>query len=93
LCLLALLTHIHAFWVAALLLALIDIPDFGGWLARIGGAVEKMAGLKGADGATRATSEMPADTEPDDVKPLATPAATAREAKGRSSKPKEPVHA
>ena len=28
LCLLALFTHIHAFWIAALLLALIKIPDF-----------------------------------------------------------------
>ncbi len=30
--LLALFTHIHLFWVAGLLLALIDIPDFGGSL-------------------------------------------------------------
>ena len=28
--LLALFTHIHLFWVAGLLLAMIDIPDFGG---------------------------------------------------------------
>jgi hypothetical protein len=27
--LLALFTHIHLFWIAALLLALIDLPDFG----------------------------------------------------------------
>lgn len=93
LCLIGLLTHIHAFWVAALLLALIDIPDFGGWLARIAGAVEKMAGLKGADGATQAASEMPADTVPGDVKPIAAPAATPREARDRSAKPKEPAHA
>ena len=32
--LLALFTHIHAFWVAGLLLALIDFPDLGGWLGR-----------------------------------------------------------
>ena len=31
--LLALFTHMHLFWVAGLLLALIDIPDFGGPLA------------------------------------------------------------
>jgi hypothetical protein len=30
LCLLALFTHAHLFWVAALLLAFIDIPNFGG---------------------------------------------------------------
>jgi hypothetical protein len=50
LCLIALFTHIHAFWVAALLLALIDIPDFGGSLARIAGSTEKMAGLKPGEG-------------------------------------------
>ncbi len=50
--LLALFTHIHAFWVAGLLLALIDIPDFGWPLRRIAGSVEKIAGIppgKGAD--------------------------------------------
>ena len=31
--LLALFTHVHIFWVAGLLLALIDIPDFGGRFA------------------------------------------------------------
>src|SRR6266516_5830834 len=41
--LLALFTHIHLFWVAGLLLALIDIPDFGGSLSRIAGSVEKIA--------------------------------------------------
>jgi NADH:ubiquinone oxidoreductase subunit 5 (subunit L)/multisubunit Na+/H+ antiporter MnhA subunit len=43
LCLLALFTHIHLFWVAALLLALIDIPDFGGSLGRMAGSLEKIA--------------------------------------------------
>jgi hypothetical protein len=46
LCLLALFTHVHLFWVAALLLALIDLPDIGGTLGRIAGSVEKMAGVK-----------------------------------------------
>jgi multisubunit Na+/H+ antiporter MnhF subunit len=41
--LLALFTHIHAFWVAALLLALIDFPDVGSFLGRIAGAVETIA--------------------------------------------------
>jgi hypothetical protein len=41
--LLALFTHMHIFWVAGLLLALIDFPDFGGWFARIAGSVEKIA--------------------------------------------------
>jgi hypothetical protein len=43
--LLALFTHIHLFWIAALLLAVIDIPDFGTPLRRIAGSVEKMAGI------------------------------------------------
>jgi hypothetical protein len=43
LCLLALFTHIHLFWVAALLLAMIEFPDIGGWLGRIAGSVEKIA--------------------------------------------------
>jgi len=42
--LLALFTHIHAFWVAGLLLALIDFPDVGSFLGRIAGSVEKIAG-------------------------------------------------
>src|SRR3974377_582657 len=45
LCLLALFTHIHLFWVIGLLLALIDIPDFGGWMGRIATSTEKMAGI------------------------------------------------
>jgi hypothetical protein len=49
--LIALFTHMHVFWVAGLLLALIDIPDFGGWLGRIAGAVERIAGLKPGQGA------------------------------------------
>lgn len=41
--LLALFTHMHIFWVAGLLLALIDLPDFGGRLDRIAGSLEKIA--------------------------------------------------
>ena len=41
--LLALFTHIHLFWVIGLLLALIDLPDFGTPLRRIAGALETMA--------------------------------------------------
>jgi multisubunit Na+/H+ antiporter MnhF subunit len=41
--LLALFTHMHVFWVAGLLLALIDFPDFPGWFGKIAGSVEKIA--------------------------------------------------
>lgn len=43
--LLALFTHIHLFWVAGLLLALIDFPDFTGPMRRIAGSAERIAGL------------------------------------------------
>ena len=49
--LIALFTHMHIFWIAGLLLALIDIPDFGGSLARIAGSTEKIAGLRPGEGA------------------------------------------
>ncbi len=45
LCLLALFTHTHIFWVAALLLAFVDLPDFGTPLNRIARAAEAVAGL------------------------------------------------
>src|SRR5262245_53821139 len=50
LCLIALFTHMHIFWIAGLLLAMIDIPDFGGSLARIAGSTEKLAGFKPGEG-------------------------------------------
>lgn len=44
LCLLALFTHVHIFWIAGLLLALIDLPDFSTPLSSIANSVEKIAG-------------------------------------------------
>ena len=38
--LLAMFTHIHAFWIAGLLLALIDLPDFGTPLRRMSEALD-----------------------------------------------------
>jgi|SRR5579864_7567804 len=67
--LIALFTHMHIFWVAGLLLALIDFPDFGDWLGRIAGSVEKIADGKpregtadapdGSNGATELKNEVP----------------------------------
>ena len=54
--LLALFTHVHLFWIAALLLALIDLPDFGTPLGRIAGSVERIA-----DSAEGVTAEQTAD--------------------------------
>jgi hypothetical protein len=52
LCLIALFTHMHIFWIAALILAFIEIPNFGHPLRRIAGSVEKMAGVEHGEGAT-----------------------------------------
>ena len=41
--LLALFTHMHLFWIMALLLAMIDLPDFGTPLRSIAGSVEEIA--------------------------------------------------
>ncbi len=60
LCLLALFTHVHLFWVAALLLAFIDIPDLGGPLGRMAGSLETIAG---------ASSGERAEKQPDEIGP------------------------
>jgi hypothetical protein len=46
LCLISLFTHTHIFWIAGLLLALIDLPDFGTPLGRIATSAEKIAGIE-----------------------------------------------
>jgi hypothetical protein len=69
--LLALFTHIHLFWVAGLLLALIDIPDFSGSFTRMAGALEEIA-AKPAVGAAAATKDaIPAIMS--DGEPVETP--------------------
>jgi hypothetical protein len=71
--LLALFTHIHLFWVAGLLLAMIDLPDFGTPLRRIAGSVEKMAGVPPGDDEVPRDGESnahgPALEAPDTAKP------------------------
>ncbi|MCR4521111.1 MULTISPECIES: hypothetical protein [Bosea] len=60
--LLALFTHVHAFWVAGLLLALIDLPDVPGMFGRMAGSLEKMAGIepgRGGDAASDAETAVP----------------------------------
>ncbi len=41
--LVALFTHEHLYWIAALMLALIELPDFGTPLRSIAGSVERIA--------------------------------------------------
>jgi hypothetical protein len=65
--LLALFTHVHLFWIAALLLAMIDLPDFSTPLRSIAGSVEKIASTspdgvvagEAADAPALATTEEP----------------------------------
>jgi hypothetical protein len=44
--LIAMFTHMHIFWVAGLLLALIDFPDFSTPLRRIAGSTEKIVSIR-----------------------------------------------
>ena len=41
--LLALFTQESLYWIAALLLAMADLPDFTGWFVRIAGFTERIA--------------------------------------------------
>ncbi len=68
LALLSLLTHIHLFWVLALLIALVKIPmpDFTGLLGRIAGSLEQIAG------ATPGTSTNPGPPKSSDPPPQGT---------------------
>ena len=58
--LIALFTHIHIFWIAGLLLALIDLPDFGTPLNRIAGSVEKIADFEGGTTGDEPTADQAA---------------------------------
>lgn len=74
--LLALLTHVHLFWVIGLLLALIDIPDIPGMFSRMAGALEKIAGIapnRGSD----AASDVEHGTPPPENGPAPAPSIAA----------------
>jgi hypothetical protein len=97
--LLALFTHIHAFWVAGLLLALIDFPDFGSFLGRIAGSVEKIAGdTSQAEAASKLQShEVAAGSKRSAAEPTA-PTSETHDGRDRTSTPiparkKEASHA
>ena len=66
LCLIALFTHMHIFWIAGLLLALIDFPDLSGLLKRIAGSTEKIAAKNSPEGADQ--SSPSAMTVPENAK-------------------------
>lgn len=61
LALLALFTHNNIFWVAALLLALIRIPDLATPLGAIADSLAKMAGWRKSAGAAEQTASVPTE--------------------------------
>lgn len=67
--LLALFTHVHLFWIAGLILAMVDLPDFSTPLRRIAGSVEKMAGVPPEQDPTEPlASDLPQAVAIDDSK-------------------------
>jgi hypothetical protein len=78
LALLALFTHNHIFWIAALLLALIQFPNFSAPLASMAESLERMAGRAPPAGAAAPIPEVtsqeavpssPAETTPEQAVP------------------------
>jgi hypothetical protein len=61
--LISLFTHMHIFWIAGLLLAFIDLPDFGGPLNRIAHSAEKIAGVEPSSAAAERPSEAVAGNQ------------------------------
>lgn len=65
LCLLALFTHNHLFWVIGLFLAMVDLPDFSTPLRSIAGSVQKMAGIAPDPDPSEPPAEVTAHTTPE----------------------------
>lgn len=86
--LLALFTHIHAFWVAGLLLALIDLPDFSGLFGRMAHALERLAGIR-----HRAEPDRPDALSPQIPEEHALEPPRPVSSQPRTGKPEELTHA
>ena len=67
LALLAMFTHKNIFWIAGLLLALIELPDFSTPLQRIARSTEKIAGVKPGEGAAEMSSETSQASQQSDL--------------------------
>ena len=102
LCLISLFTHMHIFWIVGLLLAMIDLPDFGTPLSRIATSAEKIAGIEPSQDTLQEEPEAIARTSSVDKASLEADAAS-RKGEGPSEPPtkpelakarqKEPLHA
>ena len=96
LALLSLFTHQHAFWVAALLIALIDLPDFSlpgfsGLLERIASSLEAIATSRGGPAAHK-QSEIPDLTALDQGKSKAAEIKALPQGKSPTNEPKSGPH-
>jgi hypothetical protein len=89
--LLALFTHMHIFWVIGLMLALVDLPDFGTPLNRIAGSTEKMAGLQPGEGFMEIPDTAVATTSVDEAaRPPGEVEDAAKSGAGRTAVPAKP---
>jgi hypothetical protein len=79
--LLAMFTHVHAFWIAGLLIALIDLPDFSTPLRRISGALDRIA----SDGPTSSRPLDGAETNVAKMIEVANPASEKLPTRARST--------
>ena len=77
--LISLFTHMHIFWVAGLLLAMIDLPDFGTPLRSIADSVEKIADRR------RRAGDAAREAEPRRRRPSPPQPTTEPRARGRSA--------
>ena len=93
LCLISLFTHMHIFWIAGLILAFIDIPDFGTPLKRIAGGVEKIAGVEPTEGETAAGATAEPPVEGRGAKAADGAAVAAKKPAAAAAARKEPSHA
>lgn len=68
LALLALFTHNAVFWIAALLLALVDLPNFSAPMNSIALSLEKLSGRSRDAPEAPAWDGLPSDDPPDDAR-------------------------
>jgi hypothetical protein len=102
--LISLFTHMHIFWIAGLLLAMIDLPDFGTPLNRIARSAEKVAGIESDEPAREEKAQAAPDVKQTEAVELAPEAHTIPwpggpavpsppKAEVGATKPKERIHA
>jgi hypothetical protein len=69
LALLALFTHNHVFWIAALLLALVELPDFSTPMTSMALSLEKLSGRDKASEPPSQWNDLLSDDAPAELPP------------------------